>query len=101
MEDRLGWYWLIKLAYVYCALAVSLFLTTCWEETLVGGLLGRPFGKETFLPTVLRAKVYTMLVVLAVASVKVIPQRWRSPDFLIGLGEQVRTGFEGWQAAGG
>ncbi|MEG3436469.1 hypothetical protein V0288_05000 [Pannus brasiliensis CCIBt3594] len=49
-------YWIMILAYIYCALAVSLFLTAAWEEFVVSVIL-----KNSFLPEIFRINLYIML----------------------------------------
>ena len=51
-------YQLAELAFIYCALAVSFFLTALWEEYICGSIL-----KSSFLPEVLRMNLYIMLFV--------------------------------------
>ncbi len=76
-------YWIVKLTYVYVGLAVSLFLTATWEEAVVGIVAGKRVETPYFLPSVLRANLYTMLLVFAYATIEVIPRRLASHDFLI------------------
>ncbi len=76
-------YWLVKLTYVYAGLGVSVFLTAAWEEVAVGALAGKRVDVPYFLPSVLRANLYTMVAVCVYAAIEVVPRRLASPDFLI------------------
>ncbi len=60
-------YWLAKLAYIYCGLAVSFFLTALWEEFIVGSIL-----ESSFLPEVLTMNLYIMLFVWGISAISVL-----------------------------
>ena len=74
-------YWIIKLIAILLALLASITLTAIWEEWIIWRLSSRPEGKG-FFPTVLRANLYVLLLVMAVPAVLILPKRLRSPDFL-------------------
>ena len=82
MLENATLYWLTKLGFVYPALAISIGLTTIWEEWLVFCLSGRPAG-VSFFPAALRANLVTMLFLFAVAAAMVLPERLASRDFLV------------------
>jgi hypothetical protein len=81
VQDRLVLYWAIKLAAVYLALIASITLTTVWEEWAIWRLASRP-AETAFFGSVLRANVYVLVLVMAVAAALMIPKRLKSPDFL-------------------
>jgi hypothetical protein len=75
-------YWVLKLAYIYPALAISIGLTTLWEEWLVYRLARGFAPLAPFYPAVLRANLMTLLVLMGAAAVMALPKRLASPDFL-------------------
>jgi hypothetical protein len=75
-------YWLLKLGYVYAALAISVGLTTVWEEALVARWAKASVGVSYF-PSVLRSNLYTFLALLPVAAVRVLPERFETANFLL------------------
>ena len=77
----LALYWVIKLAAILVALLASITLTAIWEEWIIWRLSSRPEGKG-FFPTVLRANLYVLLLVMAVPAALILPKRLHSPDFL-------------------
>ena len=76
-------YWAIKLAAVYAAMIVSIALTSLWEEWVVWKLARRPAADGTFVKPVLRANLYTILLVMLYAAALVLPERLKSPNFLV------------------
>jgi hypothetical protein len=74
-------YWIVKLAAIFLALFASVVLTTIWEEWAIWRLSSRPEGTDFFAP-VLRATLYVVLLVMAVAAAFILPKRLKSPDFL-------------------
>jgi len=78
---ELALYWIVKLAAIFLALLASVALTTVWEEWVIWRLSSRPKGTEFFAP-VLRATLYVVLLVMAVAAAFILPKRLKSPDFL-------------------
>ena len=73
-------YWIGKLIYIYCGLAVSFFLTAVWEETVIAAIL-----KRSLISTVFKINLYTMLVVFLGTAIVIIPERLNSPNFLLRL----------------
>jgi hypothetical protein len=64
-------YQLAELAFIYCGLAVSFFLTALWEEYICGSIL-----KSSFLPEVLRMNLYIMLFVWLMAAILQMGAHW-------------------------
>ncbi len=83
LDGNLLAYWAIKYAYIVCALLISMTLTTFWEEYVVWRMAGHE--KHTFLTPVFRANAIALFLVMLVSAIAVLPQRLRSPDFLIAL----------------
>jgi hypothetical protein len=82
LETRqLALYWVGKLTAVFLALFGSVTLTTVWEEWVIWRLSSRPDGTNFFAP-VLRATLYVVLFVMAIAAAFIVPKRLKSPDFL-------------------
>jgi len=84
-SERMWLYWVLKLVYVELALAISISLTTFWEEYVVWRMARRDRSERSFLVPVLRANLYVILVVMLVAAAVVLPERLRSADFLISI----------------
>ena len=82
LTNRLITYWLIKFVAVYLALLVSILLSAFWEEWVVWRLSRLP-ESETFTTPVLRANLYVLLLMMAVAAAMMLPKRLKSPDFLV------------------
>jgi hypothetical protein len=78
---QLALYWIIKFTAIAFALLASVTLTTVWEEWIIWRLSSRPKGTG-FFPTVLRANVYVLVVVMAVPAALILPKRLKSPDLL-------------------
>ena len=76
-------YWILKLAYIYPALIVSIGLTTLWEEWLVYHWARGSKDCTSFYPAVLRANLIMLLVLVGTAAVAALPQRLAAPDFLL------------------
>jgi hypothetical protein len=76
-------YWVLKLAAIYPALAISMGMTTLWETWLVSRWAGvsRPAGP--CYPAVLRANLVTLVVLMGAAAAMALPKRLASPDFLL------------------
>jgi len=75
-------YWLLKLGYVYAALAISMGLTTLWEEALVARW-AKAAATVSYFPAVLRSNLYAFLVLMLIAAVRVLPERLESANFLL------------------
>ena len=82
-KNEYALYWAIKLVAVYAAMIVSIALTSLWEEWVVWKLSRRPPADRAFVAPVLRANLYTILLVMLYAAVQVIPERLKSPNFLV------------------
>lgn len=78
---QLALYWIFKFTAIAFALLASVTLTTVWEEWIIWRLSSRPNGAG-FFPTVLRANLYVLVVVMAVPAALILPKRLKSPDFL-------------------
>jgi hypothetical protein len=78
---RLLLYWVIKLTAIFFALLASVTLTTIWEEWAIWRLSSHPENTNYF-PSVLRANLYVLVFVMAIAAMLILPRRLRSPDFL-------------------
>lgn len=76
-------FWIFKLLAMYAAVGVSIFISALWEEWTVWRLSARPAEERTFFTPVLRANLYTMLVVMAYGAILIWPQRMRSGDHLV------------------
>jgi len=83
--ERLTLYWLLKLLYVYCALTVSLLLTTFWEAWLISKLAARTGKDSVFAVPVFRANAIVLGSAAVVAAVLMLPQRFHSADWLVEL----------------
>jgi hypothetical protein len=84
-------YWLLKFFYIYAGLIISIGMTTVWEEWVIAGIvsrLSRNFTPakclaDSFLISVTKANLITMLFVMGYAALKILPLRLHSPDFLV------------------
>jgi hypothetical protein len=79
---QLASFWILKLSAIFFAVLASLTLTTIWEEWAIWRLSSRPEGAGYF-STVLRTNLYVLLLVFAVPAVLILPERLRSPDFIL------------------
>lgn len=77
-----GYYWFMKLAYIYAGLAIGIGMTTLWEEWLVFSLAQHE-SETHFLPAVLRTNLYTFLVLAFIGAAYALPQRLSHPGFLL------------------
>ncbi|HTJ00446.1 MAG TPA: hypothetical protein VL527_16320 [Dongiaceae bacterium] len=83
--EHLAVYWMWKLVAVYLALLVSLILTAFWEEWVVWKFSRCPAEFSGYVQPVLRANLTVLLGVMLVGAALILPQRLKSPDFLVSL----------------
>ncbi|MEZ0375164.1 MAG: hypothetical protein ACAI44_39120 [Candidatus Sericytochromatia bacterium] len=86
-------YWLWKLAYVLVGVGISLFLSALWEEWMIH-LLYRNLirgEREDFIISSLRANLYSLLLVGSLGAILALPERLRSPNFLIWLWQSLAS----------
>ena len=81
-DESLGWYWALKLVYIYIALIISMGLTIFYEEWVVSRLTKRGREAAPFLTSVTRANLVTMLFIMGVSAAMILPERLKSPDFI-------------------
>jgi len=80
----LGWYWFVKILYIYIALLLSTALTIYIEEGTISSLAGHTGETQLpFLVAVARANLVALLLITLVGAIKVLPARLASPNFLI------------------
>jgi hypothetical protein len=79
-------YWILKLTAVYVALIVSIILTAFWEEWVIWKLSQCPADYVGYVQPVIRANLAVLLCVMLLAAGVTLPQRLKSPDFLVKLG---------------
>jgi hypothetical protein len=77
-----GYYWIMKLAYIYAGLAIGIGMTTLWEEWLAFWF-AKPKSGTNFLSAVLRTNLYTFLVLAFIGAAYALPQRLSHPGFLL------------------
>jgi hypothetical protein len=85
-SNHLVLYWLWKLAAVYIALIVSIVLTAFWEEWVVWKLSRCPADYTGYVQPVVRANLVVLFCVMLFAAGVTLPQRFKSPNFLVTLG---------------
>lgn len=76
-------FWLWKFVAVLAGLSISMFLTTFWEEYVIFKAY-RGSHRWHFVPSAARANLYTFLLAGAIGAFLALPQRFQSPNFLIG-----------------
>jgi hypothetical protein len=82
-SNHLAVYWIWKLVAVYIALIVSIVLTAFWEEWVVWKLSRCPAEFTGYVQPVIRANLVVLLGVMIFAAAVVLPQRFKSPNFLV------------------
>lgn len=75
-------YWVFKVLAMILAVGVSILLSAMWEEWTVWKMSRREKETGFFVP-VLRANLYTMLLVMLYGAILILPQRMKSNDFLV------------------
>jgi len=93
-SNHLAVYWIWKLAAVYTALIVSIVLTAFWEEWVVWKLSRCPIEFTGYVQPVIRANLVVLLCVMLFAVGVALPQRFKSPNFLVKLGLIHQSGLE-------
>lgn len=78
-------YWLLKVGYAVCGLAVGFGLTALWEEFVVAKLAARRHAPKSYFTSVIRANYITFGLALLVMAVRILPQRLKSSHFLAWL----------------
>lgn len=81
-DSRAG-YWLLKVFYMFVAVSISLFLTTFWEAWAVSVIARRWASDRSFILPVLQSNIATFLIATGIGAILVLPERFRSPHFLI------------------
>jgi hypothetical protein len=92
--DRFVVYWIWKLVAVYLALIVSIVLTAFWEEWVVWRLSRCPADYVGYVQPVIRANLIVLFCVMLFAAIVMLPQRLKSPNFLVGLRGVPHTNLE-------
>lgn len=87
-------YWIWKLAAVYVALIVSILMTAFWEEWVIWKLSRCPADYTGFVQPVIRANLIVLLCVMLFAAGVTLPQRLKSPNYLVKLGFITHTILE-------
>lgn len=87
-------YWLWKLVAVYAALIVSIVLTAFWEEWVIWKFSRCPVDYTGFVSPVIRANLVVLLGVMLFAAGAALPQRLRSPNFLLPYSLKYHWGLE-------
>jgi len=86
VRHELGLYWALKLAYVWCALAISIFLTTFWEEHVVFALASKHDPTATsYAVAAIRANLLVFLIAASAGAWMMLPERLRAPEHLVEL----------------
>ena len=85
-SNHLAVYWIWKLTAVYTALIVSIVLTAFWEEWVVWKLSRCPVEFTGYVQPVIRANLVVLFCVMLFTAGIVLPQRLKSPNFLVKLG---------------
>lgn len=81
-------YWSLKLIYILVGLGISMFLTTLWEEYVIFRFY-RGTARPHFVPSTVKANLYTFLLVGLMGAVMALPARFQSYNFLIGWLQQI------------
>lgn len=76
-------YWVFKVVALCVAISVSILLSAMWEEWTIWKLSRRPDDERAFFVPVLRANLYTMMLVMLYGAILMLPQRMKSNDFLV------------------
>lgn len=84
-------YWIFKLAAIYAALAISIVLSAFWEEWVVWKFSRSADTDTSFAIPVIRANLLVLIVVMGVAAALMLPQRLKSPDFLVPYKSKIST----------
>jgi hypothetical protein len=83
-ENMIKTYWLLKLAYVGVAFAISFGITSTVEEWVIS-VLSRKGESPSFMNPVLKANLFAFLLVGAIGAMIMLPKRLHSPGFLASL----------------
>jgi hypothetical protein len=92
--DHFVIYWIWKLVAVYLALIVSIVLTAFWEEWVVWKLSRCPADYAGYVQPVIRANLIVLFCIMLIAAIVMLPQRLKSPNFLVRLGLVLHTKLE-------
>jgi zinc transporter ZupT len=84
LDSNLFWlYWLLKLSYVGVAFAVSIGISTLFEEFAISYLSRKSGSEISFMAPVFQANLVAFLVGSAVGAAYMLPKRLESPNFLV------------------
>jgi hypothetical protein len=78
-------FWVLKFAYVEVAIVISIGLTTFWEEYVVWWFASDDESDRALVVPVFRANAVMLGLLMLVGAIAVLPERLRSPDFLIAI----------------
>jgi hypothetical protein len=81
-QHKFTLYWVIKFSYIFVALAVSMILTSIWEESVVWSLAKSRHAQESYFKSVMRANYVTFAVVVGATAIETLPTRLQTPEFL-------------------
>jgi len=76
-------YWIVKLAAIYVALAISIVLTAFWEEWVIWKFSRLPEKDSGWFEPVIKANLLVLVIVTALAAAMMLPQRLKSGNFLV------------------
>jgi hypothetical protein len=84
-HGSLGFYWSLKIAYVFGGLLCGLIITVFWEEWAIWRRFGGgAFDRKRF-SSIVAANVITLALVALYAAAVILPRRLASPTFLVEL----------------
>jgi hypothetical protein len=92
--DHFVIYWIWKLVAVYLALIVSIVLTAFWEEWVVWRFSRCPADYAGYVQPVIRANLIALFCIMLFAAIVMLPQRLKSPNFLVSLRSVPHTNIE-------
>lgn len=79
---QIALYWIAKIGGVIIALAISLALTTFWEERVIAHFAKKKMGDAFFFESVLKANLVTFFFISVIGAIYMIPKRLASDNFM-------------------
>lgn len=77
-------YWMLKFVFVALATSSGIIISAVLEETVIARITRRQHCGDNFFTSVFRANYITLTIVLLFVAGQMLPQRLKSPNFLVG-----------------
>jgi hypothetical protein len=82
-------YWPVKFLFVALVASTGIIISSVLEEGVIGRMSSKSGHDLSFYTSVIRANYVTLGAILLVGAIMTLPERIRSPGFLVGWLDQI------------